>query len=50
MQCEVSNTQYEMKDTSRAEYDTRLNGTVIVSSDGESPPAVTCGLSADRRP
>ena len=47
IQCGVSNTEYRIVLTQRAQYVTRVNGTVVVSSDGESPPEVECTLTSD---
>jgi beta-lactamase superfamily II metal-dependent hydrolase len=49
-QCGVSNSEFRSFETTRAQYVTRINGTVVVSSDGESPPAIECSLSDDCGP
>ena len=46
-QCGISNTQFRESETSLAQYVTRVNGTVVVSSDGESPPEIECSLTDD---
>ena len=46
-QCGISNTRFRESETRLAQYVTRVNGTVVISSDGESPPEIECSLTDD---